>query len=252
MWNHSEDSFYNEIVLKDKYEWGNIAKNELIQKKYGKIIYIRDIRMHFYVEGISKSINSIDGIISLVAELTKGYEVTVVGTSSGGYMSCILGCSLRAKKVISFGGQFNLTKWGGGMNKLLFDDFPYLVKHLNDTKYSIWYDLYCLLHDSNCNIFHFYSGLCKADIIQADLVFDLESIHLIAMRDVKHGTPVLGFSIPYLIVADEKKLIDISKKKIVGKLYLAYKFAGICGIVKWSIKRFVKRFRQMCLPVNRE
>lgn len=244
LWDYSEESFVRDIMEHDKYEWDNIAKHRVIEDRFGRIVFLRDVRLNFYVDGINSSVNSIDELINMIRPLTKDYELTTVGCSSGGYLAMILGMSLNAKKVFSFGGQIDLTVWGGAGNKLHFSDFTALYSRRNKSSYAKWFSLQNIVQQSKTKVYHFYGGKCQADIIQASIMNSHNNIFRFPINSNEHGTVVWGFCIPYLITANEEKLIAFSERnkgKLIENIVIAFTFAGLGVTIKTLVGKAIKK-----------
>ena len=245
LYNHSEESFYQQVVLKDKYEFDNIAKDQRIRQYFGRIIYIRDIFMHFYVNGINSAVDSIDKLAELLKSLTNGYKVTIVGCSAGGYIAMILGAVLKAERVFSFAGQFVLTEWRGGNNKLNFSDFPSLVEVSDNIYYSKYFDIRHLIADNGYKIYHFYGCKNEADCNQVELIKGIKNVLLFAFNTVSHGgVYIYSFDIPFLLTSKNDN-IDFLQKKFIGhsinKLSFSNKLIGFRLTVKLLLKRIFRK-----------
>lgn len=95
-----------------RYEWKFIAENKRIRKKASRIIFLRDIYKIFYIRGISKQNNSIDKIVKLLKNLTKGMDVILAGSSAGAYMALLVGNMLsNTKKILTLGGVVDLESF---------------------------------------------------------------------------------------------------------------------------------------------
>lgn len=244
LWDYSEESFRKDVMENDKYEWDNLDKNKLLSY-FGRKIFLRDIYLHFYVDGINNEINTIDKIISLLKELTRGFEITLVGYSAGGYLAMILGAELKAQRVFSFGGQPCLYKWGGSQNNHPFSDFGFLYSRKDDPLYNKWFDISEHIKNTTCIIYHFYSRYCEADIIQKNFIEDLNNVYLFALPTAKHGKMLWGFIYPYLFTAEDKKLQKYSKKHsgiIKKQIFFSFRFAGFFNTLKHITKKLIKRF----------
>lgn len=102
---NTEENFCNEIYEKDKYEW---YKTRRISYKH---IFLRDVYKQWYIRGINSRIDSIPVMADWLREETAGYEdITVVGSSAGGFISIVIGHYIQAKKVIAFNPQVNLVE----------------------------------------------------------------------------------------------------------------------------------------------
>lgn len=60
------------------------------------------------MNGANGKLNSLDKLIDYLKTATKGFEVTTVGVSSGGYVASIVAAKLGAKRCFDFSGQFSL------------------------------------------------------------------------------------------------------------------------------------------------
>lgn len=94
---NTEGCFFDEICMKDRYEWESVALKILPYVE--KIILLRDVRKSYYVTGINEKINSIDLLINDMREETEGYDIFTVGSSAGGYLAMILGGRCEQKAV---------------------------------------------------------------------------------------------------------------------------------------------------------
>lgn len=93
----TETVFEDKIVRKNYFEW---YKHRLPNAK--RHIFLRDIRLSFYVEGINERCNSIDKLIELLKILADGYDVITIGSSAGGYMSALIGGGTKFKDKFCF------------------------------------------------------------------------------------------------------------------------------------------------------
>ena len=246
LWDYNEETFKSNIVKGDRYEWENLANNKHLQF-FGRRIFIRDIHLHFYVEGINKKVCNIDKIIETLKPLCKGYEVTLVGYSAGGYLAILLGCVLGAKRVFSFGGQVVLPQWSGAKGVLSFSDFEYLYRHKDDPLYNKWFNLCELISSSDCKIYQFYAKYNQPDKVQAGFIKDCKNVYLFAMPSEKHGKNVWGIVYPYLFAADDKQLISYSashKNGIKNNLFFALKFCGVFTTFNYLFRKILKRIKR--------
>lgn len=100
----SESDFINKIVENDRYEWLNRSAANSPRKE----IFIRDIWLSWYVNGVNGELKSFDRLIDYLNISTQGFEVTTVGVSSGGYAASIAAAKLGAARCFDFSGQFSL------------------------------------------------------------------------------------------------------------------------------------------------
>lgn len=239
-------SFYNQIVVSDRYEWQNISSDKKIRKKYGTIIFLRDIYEKFYVDGINEGCNSIDKIVLLIEELTKGKKVTIVGFSAGGYLASILGVKLKAQRVFSFGGVINLYKWGGANDDYQYKDIDVLVK--NETKHekSKYYDISKLIKKSNIPIYYYYSAKCIPDIRQFKEIENCKNVRCLSFDSEKHGVLVYPVNYIDLFVLENDKLDKIFNEftgdDFINKNKYSIKVSGLLKTTKSFIKEEIKKY----------
>lgn len=243
---HNEEVFAKWICEQDRYEWENVAKAKQIREHFGKVIYIRDIYKHFYVEGINKQINTIDKLIEFLKPETSNYELTVVGNSAGGYLACILGARLKAQKVFSFGGQFDLRSWGGANGIYTFTQYEFLTKHLNNEECAKYYDIRNMLTESKVKVFHFYSAYNEADCVQASLVKDSGNIYLYKFEEKTHGRTMWGVNMPYVFCLENDALIKLYNKfknKVIKKFMFSISSMGIGNTIRHLVYKTMRRLR---------
>ena len=99
--------------------------------------------------------NSIDKLIELLKDLTKGYEISTCGNSAGGYMACLIGNILKATRMYDFNGQFVLNEVATN---------PLLEKYVNDDRQKYFSLLRYIKYPQNT--FFFYAAKCFSDIEQ--------------------------------------------------------------------------------------
>jgi len=219
--------FEKRILQDDKYEWENISKHI----KNAKIFYyLRDIYKQWYTKGVNHNINSIDKIIDYYNNLIKNNrnDLITVGTSSGGYLSVILGIKLEAKMIFSFSGQFALEDMLNEKNTIL-------TKYKDDNKYL---NLDILLkNNTKSSIFYFVSD--KSIVDENDLKFAMKysQIKIFIFDNNLHGVPFFSFVLKYLLVKNKAEILDLHKK-YNGKTINPIEFSiYICG--KWN---FIKEY----------
>lgn len=89
-------------------------------------------------------------------------------------------------------------------------------------------------------MFHFYAGKNKADVRQALLTVNLQNIYRFAMNTEKHGTPVWGGVIPYLVTADDCDLEAFSQTHIsclISSISITLRFTGLLNTLKYILKK---------------
>ncbi len=177
------EEFRLKIISNDFYEGGRISS--LLIEYVERIILIRDIRKSFYVTGINEKYNSIDSVLCMLKELTKGYEIITAGGSAGGYMAAIVGSRLDAKYVINAGGQWNLYKY----NQVL-ERYDFLKEEIGNSACNKWFDLNIQLRNNKVPVFYMYGALNESDIVQVSCIADLDNIYPIAIKSSVHAQGV--------------------------------------------------------------
>ena len=232
---NDEETFTKRIIEEDYYDWTNISKHKLIRKNFEKIVFVRDVYKQWYVKGINKDINDINSLIGLVKSITKGYKVTTVGSSAGGYIASLVGCQIGAERIINNSGQYNLDKC---------DNLgPFIEKYSNDENKSKYYDIVPYIKENSSRIYYFYPSSCEYDIIQSSLTEGLH-INYFAMDSTKHGEAIRPVCYPYVITLNKEKLNRLcsrSRADIVKEKYL-YKMVVPINIKCFlNIKKKLKR-----------
>lgn len=236
----TEQSFLEKIIESDKYQFLRITDEDIFEKTFARIIYIRDIWRSWYLLGLNEQIDTIDKIIDKMRELTDGYETIVAGVSSGGYMSTILGCKLNAKAIFSFSGQFCLTPW------LKARMFP---GYVNDSKRNKYFDIVSLVQKSNVDIYYFYPFYSKIDSQQVAYISqfnDIDNLHIMSFDHGKHGRVVTPHTFKYLFCMDNSKLnklFDSYKGKKVSRYSFTIRVGGVAGFFD-CIKGFLHRIKK--------
>lgn len=221
----TETIFQNEIVKKDRYEW---YKRRLPNIK--RHIFLRDIRLSFYVEGINRHYNSIDKVIELLRGLTDGYDVITIGSSAGGYMAALVGGVLSAKVSFVFSAQFDLLKDSAfGTKKLL-------LRHNEDQTYSKWFNI-CGLRKSN--MVYICPMNSYSDIIQYERLINNtltlrqiqdKQIVIFPLRSKTHGVILNAFCLARLLDMSFSEIFKFRQLFVSSKIspwYLSFRLVGI-------------------------
>lgn len=190
------EEFEQSMLSGNRYEWKSIATSIKKRKNIGKIIYVRDIWLNHYREGVNSSLSSIEKVIDHLRECVKGYALTTVGISSGGYMAVIAGCELHAKRVFCISGQFDL-------NKHLKTDNLSVFRHKNP-KYCQLVDL--IINHDDIPIYYFCPVNCSHDFENYKLVQNIKNVKCFLFPDKKHAATVYPFNFPDLLCLSNKKL----------------------------------------------
>ena len=210
------------IISKDKYEWEN-----LINKGYKRIIYIRDIYKQWYIKGINSRFDSIDKVKELLGELTQGYTCTFIGSSAGGYAAVLFGNLLNADKIINFAGQFDIRLASSCRTK------NELIHKSEDTQYFN-------ITDTKKQNFYFYPTLSPVDEVQYNLIKNNSDVEVIKVKTNIHGVPVLPFAINKIIKLNDKQLIKLTKKTH-NKNLLSLLHASLDDLIKYLIIKLKKQ-----------
>ena len=185
---NTEQNFIQKMIKEDYYEWNNLAKHELINNYFAKIIFVKDIYKQWYVTGINEKINSIDRLKDFLAKETRGYEITTCGSSAGGYMALLIGALLNAERIVDSSGQHDLFLLKGN---------PLIDKYSNDYARSKYYKVKSFLQGREGNIYYFYPSECEYDIAQSNAVGNAITKRF-AMAGSKHGETVKTICFPYI------------------------------------------------------
>lgn len=178
-----------------------------------RIILIRDVRKNFYVTGISETFSSIDSVLAMLKNLTRGYEIVTAGGSAGGYMATIIGSLLNANYVISAGGQWNLYDY-----ESVTERYWFLKQYKDNVICNQYYDLSKKLKTNSVPIFYMYGGLNNSDINQIGYAKNVESIYPIAFKSDAHAQRVSSEPYLRLLCASKDDLValwDANKGKLV-------------------------------------
>lgn len=177
------DEFRLKIIGNDFYEGERISS--LLIEYVELIILIRDVRKNFYVTGISEKYNSIDSVLCMLKELTRGYEIITAGGSAGGYMAAIVGVCLDAQYVINAGGQWNLYKYNHVLER-----YDFLKRGIENKACNKWFDLNMQLRYSSVPIFYMYGALNESDVLQVSYATDLDNIYPVGIKSSAHAQSV--------------------------------------------------------------
>lgn len=202
---NSEETFVKTICDKNRYEWENTAKSKVLQNYFERMIFVRDVYKQWYVKGINDRADSVDAVVKLLEEITKGYEVTTCGNSAGGYMAVLAGIQMGANKIFSFSGQFSIEN----QLKRPIWEAPYLHKYKFDEQRNCYFSLVPYLIKEN-NVFYFYPGKCQYDIEQHNLIRDCP-IYKYKLDCDSHGDTVCKECYPYILVSSAKKLRQLEE-----------------------------------------
>ena len=223
-WYHREDleDFKKKTFEKNRYEW----KKNLI-KTAQKHIFVRDLYLTWYVNGINSTLNTKEKLAEFLKEQTKGYRVITLGASAGGYMAAYIGILLDAYKMFSFCGQFamryDIVHMGSVGN---FEDMAREYK--------------------GDGLYFFTARDFVNDVYEYNFSLSCENIKTFLFKTDVHGVPFpLSALTDVLNMPKSKlnKLYDRYKGKEINILDFAYRVAGIkfiFPILKDSLRHFRK------------
>lgn len=231
----SFEEFQNTMLNRNRYEWKSIASSLKKRKGIGKIIYVRDIYKKFYIYGSSSHYTSIEETINYLRNKTKGFELTTIGISSGGFMAVIAGCLLKAEKVFCISGQFDLR---GHLSEEELWEFEKINKgYLNIV------DL--IKKNNNIPIYYFCPVNCEHDYNNYQLVKNIKNVRCFLFPEKIHAATVYPFNFPDLIYLPKERLDYLAKYfegHLINKKFFLVKTISFQGLVEILRRIFVSRF----------
>lgn len=217
---NTPDVFQNEIIKRDKFEWESIGDDAVANARR---LFLRDIHKQWYVRGIGPNHSSVDSIIEFVNEQTEGRRLRLIGSSSGGYLSVILGLALQAEMVLSFSGQFQLDATARDHpieNTLLMQNL--------DSKYRTVSFLF--ERNTVTPVFYFVGIDSKTDRPDLEVAESHENVFVFRFRSDIHGVPFPAFVLKYLIGLDLSSLYRLHEE-CNGATLWSFSFAlKVCGV----------------------
>lgn len=226
--NITEDKYWDELAEKNKFEWKSIADSLKYHKDLGKIIYVRDIFKNFYINGINHKIDSIDKMLDFLGKAVKGYEVTTVGISSGGYLATISAIKLKAERAFCISGQFDIHSHLRNVDedRLSPDKRKYL-------------SLQWLLEDNKGTPIYYFCPIgCEHDWNNYQLVQNDANVKTFMFPDKLHAATVYPFNFPDILFKSNQKMEKLAHHydgKIINKneFYLrTVTFKGLMLFIK--------------------
>ena len=236
----------------EKYEFENICSSKKIRTFFNKIIFLRDPKFSFYINGIDENLNTADKVIDLIIKITQGLDVYCIGYSSGAYMSMILGClHQNVKRVFNFGGIINILDWHGAYHNYDYRDLE-VVKNATN-KQKKFFNIETLLTNSSTRIYSFYAANCQADVSILESLdrLNLSNNQIIKFDTCKHGDYCLPFDYKLLFLKTDKQLdvlFSKFKNRTISPIKFSFALQGpfklfISFITKWisGIRRRLHR-----------
>jgi len=202
---NTSEAFHEIITIKDRYEWkSNILKSAR------KVIFIRDIKKQWYLDGINQHINSIEKVCELLRKESQGHEVICIGSSAGGYAATLIGCCIGATHVFNFSGQFSLLPYlRGELNRHLNQ---ILANYEHDPARNTYFSLLPFLQRSNTKVFYFFPAQCDEDIEQFELVKSCPNIYAFAFKTTIHAQTCYLINLVDLFDLSLKELVTLHRR----------------------------------------
>lgn len=205
----SESDFKRQIIDNDRYEWLNRSAESVPELE----IFVRDIWLSWYVNGINKNIDSLDKLIAHLKKITEGYAVTTIGVSSGGYAAAITAAMLNASRCFDFSGQFSLSHHFSHITTN-----PFLKSYYAEHPNGCNLEAYKLIRQSQTPIYYFLPVKSTQDIEQATFALMCNNVKSIRFSSKRHGSPVLSISLPKLLSWDNDKLDVLSTESQIHEI----------------------------------
>lgn len=216
---NTREAFEEKIVRNDRYEFQKVTNCCRVKKRFGRLIYVRDLWRSWYVRGISQSVDTIDKLILLLAELTEGYRIVTAGISSGGFMAMAAGVRLGAACVLNFSGQFYLD---------VKEQHHLLGKYEEDGERNKYFDIVELIAASDTPIVYFYPINSVKDAGQAQRIADCGNVIMIAFDYAAHAQTVVPYNFKYLFDLEAKRYRKYDYKS-TKKTYKSVEFLILTG-----------------------
>jgi hypothetical protein len=227
---NTEEAFIDSIKLKNKYEWFNLRI-----PCANKHLFLRDIKKQWYLSGINININSPQKLFDFLQEETLGYSVILSGSSAGGFASVLYGSLLKADKVYSFNGQFEIESLLHCSNA---KTDPLIFRYADDKDLRKFYDVKPYINKYT-NIFYFYSAGSQWDNSQFNHIKET-NVSVISFLTRRHGIPFPKINLPVIFSLTMSELKKMTKK-IHLPLLFSLKQAGSIKTIKglflqWKMK----------------
>ena len=199
---NTEMAFQKQLLDKNRFEW---YKTRI---KYGyKHIFIRDIQKQWYLGGINSDINNPSKLFDFLKAETEGYSIVMVGSSAGGFAATIYGQLLKAERIYSFNGQFEIRSI---LNSSSENIDPLIFRYKDISDFIKWYDTRNFISNPS-SIYYFQSLDSKWDISQFEQIKDVP-IKRIGFKTSNHGIPFLSANLPFVLNLNDSELIKLTKK----------------------------------------
>ena len=221
VFNENDFSDFEEKILKnDRYEWENLAKAPEIDRAAGSCIFVRDVRMEDYLNGISGTDCTVEKVAERLRQLTAGKKRRIFcGSSMGGFAAALLGTMLQVEAIFAFSGVADLHTF----NRFLSDtgtsekDLTHHIELLNEPDKSSYDDaLLRLLPSYTGRLYWFFPNGSAYDVSQYELVKDFPAVRAFSVNRREHGSTILVDSILRVLSYPDKRT-DALFEKYRGK-----------------------------------
>lgn len=221
----------------DKYEWKSLCENKTIIKHCKRIIFIRDIKKQFYLDGINKRINTIKKLALFLKKETNGLDVYLVGSSAGGYAAYIISNYLdNVKRIYSLGGVVDLKEHSTFLERQDINkhiDVDDLVTSINQKAFVI-----------HCYGFNNQESLRGVAVLSR--IIDGNKALFIPLNSKDHAPRPSGHDLIKLLTCTDEHLYSIKKQIIRKKSITFFRFSiinlGFFRAIIYGIKKFLKGF----------
>ena len=232
------EEFTGRIVVKDRYEWTNMASSREIMADAGRMIFVRDLYKQWYITGANASVNSHDKLLERLRELSAGYRVVTVGSSAGGYMAALAGARLDAEACFDFSGQIML-------DGLLHD---FCVRMTDTEPESLkYYDLKPFIADSRCVFYYFYPAYNEIDTSIYDSIAGLDNVYGFAFNQKNHAATMMAGNMRFIVPRDKDRMIRLYEDyrgRVINNILFFFRTAPLYMWIPIGLREagmFIKR-----------
>lgn len=227
--------FEKKVIAEDRYEWQKIRAKDPPELE----IFIRDVWLSWYVNGINSEINSYERLIEFLKGVTRGYDVTCVGASSGGFIANIIAMELKNSRSYCFAAQFSL--------KNHFDHLwcnPYLNRYLIE-RGDYYFEYYRRLQSTNARIIYVCPRLSSQDEQQYKLVKDISTVSTISVFSKRHGIAIFPTALPKFLSFEVDRCMALAgKNKIYNMADISIRVGGAWSVVRYlfyGLKKVIRK-----------
>jgi hypothetical protein len=218
---NTEEVFRKRIVEKDFYEMYLTRVNGAY-----KHVFVRDIQKQWYIGGINSRIHSPELLLEFLQEETRGYSLTTIGSSAGGYAAVLYGSLLSANRVFSFNGQFEVSS----LLKISTPAVDPLLFRNAASPLAKYFDIRELINPS-INIYYFSSLDSEWDSQQYRHIQDITYVKPILFKTSHHGVPFVKSALP-VVINMESQALDKMVGKRFNPVFFSIKRAGLIKTLK--------------------